>query len=69
MCEHVRMVLDSPVSVEDIARIEHVLNKQDAGQYQYCVLNIDELPKFQHTGSITDSSMYKGVEAPNQIWL
>lgn len=69
LCEAVGMAWDSQVSIEDIAKVEQAINKRDAVQYQFCVLNIDELPKFQHTGSILDSLMYKGVEAPNKIWL
>jgi hypothetical protein len=68
-CEYVGMDWDSLVAIEDIHLIEQAINKQGAEQYQYCVLNIDELPRFQHTGSIIDSLMYKGTDAPNKIWL
>ena len=69
MCEHVGFDWNAPVAIEDIPLVEEAINKEGNEKYQYYVLNIDELPQMKHTGSILDSLMYKGAEAPNKIWL
>ena len=69
LCEHVGMNWDNPVAIEDIPLVEEAVNKEGNEKYQYCVLNVDELPQMNHTGSIIDSLMYKGKDAPNKIWL
>ena len=69
MCEHVGFDWNAPVAIEDIPLVEEAINKEGKEKYQYCVLNIDELPQMKHTGSILDCLMYKGRDAPNKIWL
>ena len=69
MCLQVGLDWDEKVAIEDIPLIEEALNKEGDEQFQYCVLNIEELPHFNHTGSIIDSLMYKGLNAPTKIWL
>ena len=69
MCLHVGLDWDANVAIEDIPLIEEAINKEGDEQFQYCVLNIEELPHFNHTGSIIDSLMYKGLNAPTKIWL
>ena len=69
MCEHVGFDWHERVAIEDISLVEEAINKESKDKYQYCVLNIEELPQMNLTGSIMDSLMYKGREAPHKIWL
>ena len=55
MCEHVGFDWHERVAIDDIPLVEEAINKEGKDKYQYCVLNIDELPQMNHTGSIMDS--------------
>jgi hypothetical protein len=50
MCEHVGFSWGNTVAIEHLSFIEQSINQEGHGQCLYCVLNIEELPQFKHTG-------------------